>query len=106
MSAEKIDETTDIEQHRTQTYTIGDSIDIADQRSHAERHNPKSSSKDKSSTKESDDEPEHKKKEQSDSVGGDPRTREKKNRERQHEKGPTAFRSKQTQPIEQIHMHQ
>ena len=41
-----------IEQHRPQSYTIGDAIDIAVQRSHAQRQNPKSKRKDKKSTKE------------------------------------------------------
>ena len=38
--------------HRTQSYTIGDAIDIAVQRNHTERQNPKSTSKDKGGTKE------------------------------------------------------
>ena len=42
LAEETIDETTHIEQHRPQSYTIGDAIDIAVKRSHAQRQNPKS----------------------------------------------------------------
>ena len=37
LAEETIDETAHIEQHRPQSYTIGDAIDIAVQRSHAQR---------------------------------------------------------------------
>ena len=51
LAEETIDDT-HIEQHRPQSCTIGDAIDIAVQRSHAERQNPKKTSKDKRSTRE------------------------------------------------------
>ena len=47
LAGEKIDETIHIEQHGMQSYAIGDATDIAVQRSHTERQNPKSTSKDK-----------------------------------------------------------
>ena len=56
LAEETTDETTHIEQHRTQSYTIGDATDIAVQRHHTERQNPKSTTKDTRSTNETDDE--------------------------------------------------
>ena len=62
LAEQTVDETTHIDQHRTQSYTIGDAIDIAVQRNHIERQNPKATSKDKRSTIDTDDEREQKNK--------------------------------------------
>ena len=61
LADETVDETTHTSSNTlTQSYTVGDAVDIAAQRSHTERQSPKSTSKDTRSTKETDDEREQK----------------------------------------------